>query len=552
MARPSSKVRKSRRAQELCPRGAEGASDRRKAHAMAFFVVDVVHSTQLDSSQREEIRRVLQELFNTVVTEHGGTAAAWKGDGAHAVFLAKGENSCLPCVKAAVSVFEQSRERLPQATLRISVHYGPGSADTQGGRVTNADEVDSSEMNWLLKNERQIGGSKAGEPYTIVVTEHVRDQLPTTWRHRFLSKASPIGKHKLFFLKSGDANASQAEVDLIRAVLNDYHERLLTAKEIAANLGSTEGIVRDLIKKGHKTEMVEIMVKSPLDRRLREELLDLVGRERARRGYLHDVWLVTCSDPMCLKDELGRVAAQELQSLIEKQFVAKSTNLRPKLAVSCGTTVWATARACELRPMGVGAFDIYSLLITMSAHADEPCPAGIVNYLTRVFPGSTGHTAQFPKIHEIPDLAASRKSVYEQDCEDILNGARNASFTLTGIGAIGVEGETHSFNGLIAQLGLKEKLQSKLGAVGEMCYHPLTEDGDILMGHEDLGLLRSNVIYVALEVLQRKVQLDEGAVFAVAGGPDKHRAILAALKARAFNYLVTDVETARFILAYYH
>jgi len=552
MARPSSEVRKSRRAEELRPRSAQRASDRRKAHAMAFFVVDVVHFSQYDSSQREEIRRVLQELFNTVVTEHGGTAAVWKGDGAHAVFLAKGENSCLPCVESAVSVFEQSRERLPQVELRISAHYGPGSANTQGGRVTNADEVDSSEMYWLLKNERQIGGPKVGEPYTVVVTEHVRDQLPTTWGHRFLPKASPIKEHKLFFLKSGEANASQAEVDLIRAVLSDYHERLLAAKQIAAKLGSTENIIADLLRKGHKTEMVEIMVKSPLDRRLREELLDLVGRERARRGYLHDVWLVTCNDPMCLKDELGRLAAYELQSLIEKQFVAKSTNLRPALAVSCGTTVWATARACELRPMGVGALDIYSLLITMSAQADEPCPAGIVNYLTRVFPRSTGHTAQFPKIHFAPDLAASLKSVYQQDCEEILNGACNASFTLTGIGAIGVEGETHSFNALVAQLGLKEKLQSDLGAVGEMCYQPLTEDGDILMDHEDLAVLKSNVIYVALKVLQRKVQLDEGAVFAVAGGPDKHRAILAALKARAFNYLVTDVETARFILAYYH
>jgi DNA-binding transcriptional regulator LsrR (DeoR family) len=552
MARPSSKARKLSKAEERRPRSAEGASGRRKAHAMAFFVVDVVHFTQYDSSQREEIRRDLQELFNAVVAEHGGTAAAWKGDGAHAVFLAKDEDSCLPCVRAAVSVFEQARERLPQATLRISAHYGPGSADTQGGRVTNADEVDSSEMYWLLKNERQIGGPKVGEPYTVVITQHVRDQLPTLWRQRFLPKASSIKEHRLFFLKSGDANASQAEVDLIRAVLSDYHERLLTAKETAAKLGSTEDIVADLLRKGHETQMVEIMVKSPLDRQLQEELLDLVGRERARRGYLRDVWLVTCNDPVCLKDELGRLAAYELQSLIEKQFVARSTNLRPALAVSCGTTVWATARACELRLMGVGALDIYSLLITMSAQADEPCPAGIVNYLTRVFPGSTGHTAQFPKIHMSPDLAASRKSVYQQDCEEILNGARNASFTLTGIGAIGVEGETHSFNALIAQLGLKEKLQSELGAVGEMCYQPLTEDGDILMGHEDLALLRSNVIYVALEVLQRRVQLDQGAVFAVAGGADKHRAILAALKARAFNYLVTDVETARFILAYYH
>jgi DNA-binding transcriptional regulator LsrR (DeoR family) len=216
-------------------------------------------------------------------------------------------------------------------------------------------------------------------------------------------------------------------------------------------------------------------------------------------------------------------------------------------ATSCGSTVLEAIRALEQDPGGLKYFTIYSLLITMAAQMQEVSPAGIVALLTDAIPSSTGYAVQLPRSRDDLRSAQKAKRNYSVDCDPILDGALEAACALTGIGAIGERGITHSFNDLVRALSLKETLD-RLNAVGEMCYQPINIDGDSLMEKDELSLLRSNLFYVTLEQLRQKVEERRVTVFAVAGGLEKHRAILAALRTKAFDRLVTDVESARYVL----
>lgn len=531
------------------------AEAERQNVSLAFIIIDVVDSGRFDADEMDRIKTSLDRILKVSIDGRGGKSGPWEGDGRLGVFLAEGPNACVPAVEAALAIQRECKQHsgiptmyrsrepqpvVPRFELRVAVHYGPGRANLRDGRLQDTN-VHSSELNWMSHREKD---HLIGEPGTVVVTDSVCALLSEELRQEFLPKVGRIDGHQLYFLRPTEGVSPQAEIDLIRRVAQDYHVALLDVSEIAAKHQIHGGTVHDCLTKGPETGVVEIRIKSP-------PAIEREAQLQECFRHLLKAAVVKCADPTHLKEELGKRAAHELQELMRAtQFVSKLADTRLSLSVSCGTTVWATVEGWEREPMGIRDLDIHSLLITMSPETDEPSPAGIVNYFTKVVMGSRGHTAQLPKVHEDRIVAMERKQIYEQDCQDILDGARGSAFALTGIGAIGMPGETHSFNALIGRLELRKVLED-MGAVGEICYHPLTVNGEILMDRDELEPLRNNLIYVPLSDLQRKVQQGEGAVFAVAGGPEKRRAVLGALRARAFNYLVTDLDTAQFILENY-
>jgi DNA-binding transcriptional regulator LsrR (DeoR family) len=78
----------------------------------------------------------------------------------------------------------------------------------------------------------------------------------------------------------------------------------------------------------------------------------------------------------------------------------------------------------------------------------------------------------------------------------------------------------------------------ELGAVGQICLRYFDNQGQFLT-----GALNKRVISVSVEQLSQMKN-----VVALAGGSDKFDAVLGILKSGLLDVLVTDEETARFVL----
>jgi DNA-binding transcriptional regulator LsrR (DeoR family) len=271
--------------------------------------------------------------------------------------------------------------------------------------------------------------------------------------------------------------------------------------------------------------------------------LRVIALEEKIKGkfeHLNRIRVINYRGPY-IKQEIAKIAADEVRDL----------DIKPgsSIAISCGSTTMELAKNLETNSVDIKGVSIYPLVITMTAEMQEASPAGIISFLTRIIPGSRGYAVQFPKIEKDLVKATSRREVFAVDCDSLLEGAQNAKYMFTGIGSIGTDGVTYSFNALIKDLDLVKTIRKNLKAVGESCHQPFTIDGEFLISKNKLNLLRANLIYVDLKELQKKVTGREDVeIFALAGGKEKHESILAGLRAKIFNCLITDIEAAEYIV----
>jgi DNA-binding transcriptional regulator LsrR (DeoR family) len=107
---------------------------------------------------------------------------------------------------------------------------------------------------------------------------------------------------------------------------------------------------------------------------------------------------------------------------------------------------------------------------------------------------------------------------------------------------------TAGFCSLAEFYGVSVRRLRALGVVGEINYHPFDRDGKLL-DRKELRPLTQRVLAVPPSRLRELSTQYGKLVIAVAGGPDKHAAILGAMRGRFANVLVTDEDTAEAILA---
>jgi len=97
-------------------------------------------------------------------------------------------------------------------------------------------------------------------------------------------------------------------------------------------------------------------------------------------------------------------------------------------------------------------------------------------------------------------------------------------------------------------LGLQDSLD-RHGAKGESLHQPFNDLGESLFNLKEFDALRSSVLCLPLEILQSHVkEHKQKTIIAVAGGHLKHEAIIAALRSKIFNVLVTDSLTVEYVL----
>lgn len=514
-----------------------------KEEEFIWFVLDTMESRSIPQHQAQAVLEEMRRAADQSLKKYRGHFA-WQGDGVNCIF--EGRAAADRAVKAGLEILQRleglrRRGKLPtDFGVRLCVGQDRSRIHRDlDGRI-DLGRIKAPIIDWLSV-KHNLEAATDGLENAVVVSSGVHDRLRPPLRDCFWPHLSAShGSWHFMFHWLQDGSPCQPVLNLIAAAADDA--RKLSVREMARKYRVSETqIVRLLLDVGREMGVVQIIFRPPED-------IDLERQLRARFPHLEAATVVKCTSPDRLKEELGSRAAEELRRVMIPAAQAARQLGRPLIfATSCGTTVRETVRALEQDPGGLAHLTIYSLLITMAAQMQEVSPAGIVALLTEAIPNSTGYAVQLPRSRNDLRSAQEAKQKYSEDCNPILDGALDAVCTLTGIGGIGEQGVTHSFNDLVRALGLKDILD-RLNAVGEMCYQPITIDGESLMERDELELLRSNLFYATLKQLRQKVEEGRATIFAVAGGLEKHRSILGALRTRAFNRLVTDVESARYVL----
>jgi deoxyribonucleoside regulator len=308
-----------------------------------------------------------------------------------------------------------------------------------------------------------------------------------------------------------------------------YFEEGRKQGEVARSLGIRQPEVSRLLKLARSLGVVEIAINLPPERRLSRRLTELFPhldeaivvpalRVPAGRDYL--------------RDELATRAARDFREHVRSN---------DSVAVSGGRTIAAMVHALReqggedgtLEGLSVAALTVLALSKTVAIS-----PAGLVGGLVSTFPRCEGTVLQFPDLSIRSALAKETLA----KVESLLDEAARAKHIYLGIGHLG----SPNFASLVKTLGLTEKLE-KLGAAGECGHQPYTVEGRDLFQTRELAPLRDRVLAVPLARLRELVEAGESRITAIAGGPEKHDAVLGGLRARFFNRLITDVETARHV-----
>ena len=308
----------------------------------------------------------------------------------------------------------------------------------------------------------------------------------------------------------GDAEA----IGLARIAELYYHQGLKQT-QIAAQFGISKMQVSRLLKKALQLGIVEIRIHYPLaiDRALSTKLAEAWGLDEA---------LVVDESSSTPKDAVARAAAQYLVA-----------HLPPKatLAVAWSSAVAAIA---DLLPSGTNRnIRVVQMIGALTMSANHANPYDACRKLGDALSAET-YPLHAPAFLESASARATLLS--ENSIASTLELAKRSDCAVIGIGNTTPE-STFCRAGFVTPREM-EALADR-GAVGDV----LGQFFD-LHGNPVPWSLSNNAVGLTLEDLRRIPS-----VIGVAGGPEKHTAILGALRARLVSVLITDAGSANYLIS---
>ena len=302
--------------------------------------------------------------------------------------------------------------------------------------------------------------------------------------------------------------------DMLSRVARLYYEHNLTHAEIAKILGVSRVKVTRMLTEARRRGVVEIRVHGDT-----HAFAELESR-LATRLALQEVWVVpSSSDTERLRASLGAGGAHSLRALIAPQMVVGVNQSRTVAAIVSAlgneTPVDALFVPVSGSKGGSGG-----------AKAHETSEA-----LARAFGGRSHH---LPALVLASTAAAAAVLRAETEIAETLALAAHADLLVVGIGTLEDNHLMHT--GAITRRDLPE-LRSK-GIVGDISSRFFDADGQAVPLPID-----DRVIALTLEQ-HRAIP----ARIAIAGGQSKREALKAASAGGLFNILVTDAETAGWLV----
>jgi deoxyribonucleoside regulator len=323
-----------------------------------------------------------------------------------------------------------------------------------------------------------------------------------------------------------------AEPDEIRQMVRCvqlYYRAQRHQNEIARELGLSSSKVSRLLKRAFAEGLVRVEIELPKRPRLEAALVD--------RFRLRDAVVIPLGEVRELKEDLGTAAAR---------YFEKVAADGARVGLSCGYTLYQLIHA--LRERRFRDLEIYPLSGESTLQLVDLFPNTLVGMMAAKYrPHVRAYALPVQVLGSFTAAQRERRRLLERgEVRRIYEAAGNVDIVLVGIGMIGEA--TAGFCSVAEFYGVSVRRLRALGVVGEINYHPFDQDGK-LIDRKELRPLTQRVLAVPPSRLRELSGQYGKLVIAVAGGPDKHEAILGAMRGRFANVLVTDEDTAETLLA---
>lgn len=304
---------------------------------------------------------------------------------------------------------------------------------------------------------------------------------------------------------------------LLADVCEMYYLEGKSQAEIGRIIGLTSSMVSRLISEAHDRDMVDIRIHRPLksDHELENQLIDRYPLESATvvtiRGYEYS-----------LLKYLGSAGSQVFKQYLQPDSV---------IGIAWGTALSAVVDAFEVD--GPMPLKLVELTGAMGSRSSEYEGHGIITRLANKLSAEC-HFLNAPFLCANPETAQAL--LQDQIISQPLSLAQNAQLALMGIGSLDSNLATVIRFGYISK-ELVIKLRAA-GAVGNVCGLYFDEHGQAACSE-----FCERIVTISKESL-----LSIPVRIGVAGGPDKVRPIIGAIKGGYVNVLVTDNLTAKAIV----
>lgn len=309
--------------------------------------------------------------------------------------------------------------------------------------------------------------------------------------------------------------------DLLAEVATLYYRDRLDQEKIAARIGVSRSTVSRMLSEALEAGVVEIRIRRPLP------LVDELNRELVREFQLRDAQVLDTQERADgALARVGRLAARYLGTTLADGDV---------LAISWGTAVHAVVGGLE--PGANRASEVIQMLGGAGSHDADVDGTELARRLADLY-GGRCRFLNAPLV--VDDEQVASALLRQRGVRETLAAAANADIAIVGIGALVPEVSSLLRAGYLTRSGLAGL--RRLGAVGDVCGHLFTVDGELV----DAELSR-RVIAIDVTALRRIPR-----VVGVAAGAAKAEAVLGALRAHLVNVLITDDATARAVLARHH
>lgn len=308
------------------------------------------------------------------------------------------------------------------------------------------------------------------------------------------------------------------DTQLVVQVARMYYQRDLTQEQIAEMLNLTRQKVSRLLIRARTSGIVQITIVDPC------QTDEILVQNLKEKFHIHEAVLVN-SEGMAgqtVRSRVGMAAAEYICQKIEPGIT---------VGIGWGRTLYEMINSLpERKQMNIQVVPLIGGIGDMS-------PFFQVNSLAMRLAETLGGSYRFLHIPAIiGDEAAYQALIGTHEAASIKEQWKKLDMAVIGIGQVEFQRISSMFFGEhISDTTLKEMEVD--GAVGDICGRFFDENGTAL----DSG---AKVIGIDLADLQTTPK-----VIAVAGGMEKVRALLGALRGGYIKTLVSDTKTARAVLA---
>ena len=309
------------------------------------------------------------------------------------------------------------------------------------------------------------------------------------------------------------------ELHLMAKVAHMYYGQGIRQNEITERLNIHQSTVSRLLQRAVKAGIVRITVAVPPG--VHPEMEESLER---KYGLVQAIVVDTGADEDQIIRGIGASAAFFVESTVKKNQVI-------------GISSWSASLLAMVDAMRPSQCGLGSKVVQILGGVGNPGAQVHATQLTQRLASLIGGSpVLLPALGVVASPRARNVLLKEPYVEEAMAFFDNLDLALVGIGALEPSKLLSSSGNRFSPAELRE-LQSH-GAVGDICLRFFNEHGEPVRTP-----LNDRVIGIDLNQLRRVSR-----VVGVAGGSRKVRAILAALRGRWINVLITDHDTARTLL----